>query len=140
MNAKQRRFIEEYLLDSNATKAAIRAGYSPKTANEQGARLLANASVAAELAKAQAERSERTAITADNVLKELWENARLARELGKMDASNRALELCDKHLGALIDRYHVTSDKNEALDELTELLGVTREELLAFHSERPLVS
>lgn len=47
MNAKQRRFCDEYLVDCNATQAAIRAGYSPKTANEQGSRLLANANIKA---------------------------------------------------------------------------------------------
>ncbi len=45
MTDKQRRFAEEYLVDLNATQAAIRAGYSERTANEQGARLLANVSV-----------------------------------------------------------------------------------------------
>lgn len=47
MNAKQKRFAEEYLIDLNATQAAIRAGYSPKTAQVQGARLLSNAMVSA---------------------------------------------------------------------------------------------
>ena len=45
MNARQKKFCDEYLVDCNATQAAIRAGYSPKTANEQGNRLLANVSV-----------------------------------------------------------------------------------------------
>ena len=45
VNRKQRKFADEYLIDCNATQAAIRAGYSPKTANEQGNRLLANVSV-----------------------------------------------------------------------------------------------
>lgn len=45
MNARQKKFCDEYLIDCNATQAAIRAGYSPKTANEQGARLLANISI-----------------------------------------------------------------------------------------------
>lgn len=45
MNAKQKRFCDEYLIDCNATQAAIRAGYSEKTANEQGTRLLANVSI-----------------------------------------------------------------------------------------------
>lgn len=71
MTKKQKRFVEEYLIDLNATQAAIRAGYSPKTANEQGARLLANVSVHAELSKQMAERSKRTGINADRVVKEL---------------------------------------------------------------------
>lgn len=45
MNARQKKFCDEYLIDCNATQAAIRAGYSPKTANEQAARLLANVSI-----------------------------------------------------------------------------------------------
>jgi phage terminase small subunit len=47
LTAKQARFVEEYLCDLNATQAAIRAGYSPKTATVQGSRLLTNAKVAA---------------------------------------------------------------------------------------------
>ncbi|KTT62836.1 terminase small subunit, partial [Sphingomonas endophytica] len=66
---KQARFAEEYLVDLNATQAAIRAGYSKATANEQGARLLANASVAEAISAAQKARSERTNITADDVLR-----------------------------------------------------------------------
>lgn len=68
---KQQRFVDEYLIDLNATQAAIRAGYSPKTSNEQGARLLVNVSVKGEIAKEQAERSKRTGINQDRVLTEL---------------------------------------------------------------------
>ena len=49
MTPKQQRFCDEYLIDLNATQAAIRAGYSEKTANEQGARLLANVSIKAKI-------------------------------------------------------------------------------------------
>ena len=45
LTSKQKRFIDEYLIDCNATQAAIRAGYSPKTANEQGSKLLNNARI-----------------------------------------------------------------------------------------------
>lgn len=72
LTPKQARFVDEYLIDLNATQAATRAGYSGKTANEQGARLLANASVTAAITARQAERSERTEITQDRVLEELW--------------------------------------------------------------------
>ena len=53
---RQDLFVKEYLIDLNATQAAIRVGYSVKTANEQGARLLANVSVQSKIAKAMAER------------------------------------------------------------------------------------
>lgn len=71
LTPKQERFIEEYLIDLNATQAAIRAGYSPKTANEQGNRLLANVSVRTCVDKAMAERSRRTGISQDRVIMEL---------------------------------------------------------------------
>ncbi|HAV5951831.1 TPA: terminase small subunit [Acinetobacter baumannii] len=73
LTPKQQRFVEEYLIDLNATQAAIRAGYSPRTANEQGAQNLAKLSVAEAIAEAQAEREERTKIDADYVLKRLVE-------------------------------------------------------------------
>ena len=71
LTPKQQRFVEEYLIDLNATQAAKRAGYSARTSNEQGARLLAHVSVAAAIAAAQAKRSARTEITQDAVLREL---------------------------------------------------------------------
>ena len=68
LTPKQQRFVEEYLIDLNATQAAIRAGYSGKTANEQGSRLLANVSISEAIAEAQNKRAERTEITQDYVL------------------------------------------------------------------------
>lgn len=68
--SKQKRFVEEYLIDLNATQAAVRAGYSPRTANEQAARFLANPEIQEQIQAAQAERSKRTEITADAVLAE----------------------------------------------------------------------
>ena len=62
---KQQRFADEYLIDLNATQAAIRAGYSERSAEQQGNRLLGNDKVAAYIAEAQADRSERTDITQD---------------------------------------------------------------------------
>jgi phage terminase small subunit len=71
LTPKQARFVAEYLIDLNATQAAIRAGYSEKTANEQGCRLLANVKVAAAIADAQDKRAGRTEITQDRVMAEL---------------------------------------------------------------------
>src|SRR5262249_17102180 len=71
MTPKQQRFIQEYLIDLNATQAAIRAGYSPKTANEQGARLLAKVSIREAIQAAMRERAEKTGISAQWVLDRL---------------------------------------------------------------------
>lgn len=71
MTDKQKTFCEEYLIDLNATQAAIRAGYSVATASEQASRLLGNVNVQREIERLKAERSRRTGITADRVLQEL---------------------------------------------------------------------
>ena len=71
LTAKQQRFVDEYLIDLNATQAAIRAGYSPNTASAQGARLLINVNISNAIAQAMARRSSRTGITQDRVLREL---------------------------------------------------------------------
>lgn len=75
LTPKQKRFVEEYLKDLNGTQAAIRAGYSRKTANEQATRLLAKVHVSGAVYAAMNRRSKRTEISADRVLQEI---ARLA--------------------------------------------------------------
>lgn len=68
---KRRRFVEEYLIDLNATQAAIRAGYSVKTAGSTGDEILKKPEIQAAIQAAMKARSERTEITADRVLLEL---------------------------------------------------------------------
>ena len=94
MNNKQQRFVDEYMVDLNATQAATRAGYSAKTANEQGARLLANVSVASAIQKAQLEVSERTGVTVDDVVTGL-----LAEAEGKEDSTAPSRTAAWAHLG-----------------------------------------
>lgn len=71
LTAKQRAFVREYLIDLNASQAALRAGYSEKSAHVEGTRLLKNAKVAAAVSAAMDLRAKRTEVTADRVLKEL---------------------------------------------------------------------
>ena len=71
LTPKQERFCEEYLIDLNATQAAIRAGYSEKTAREQAAQNLSKLNIQEKIAELKAERSKRTEITQDRVIKEL---------------------------------------------------------------------
>lgn len=71
MTKKQKSFCEEYLIDLNATQAAIRAGYSPKTAYSIGHELLSKPDIRARIDKAMAERSKRTGVNADRVVREL---------------------------------------------------------------------
>lgn len=72
---KQQAFIREYLIDLNATKAAARAGYSPRSAKVTGFKLLSTPAVAAAVAAAKAERAERVEVTADDTLRQIDEIA-----------------------------------------------------------------
>lgn len=71
MTKKQKRFIEEYLIDLNATQAAIRAGYSSDTAYSIGNENLKKPEIKTRIDKAMAERSKRTGVNADRVVMEL---------------------------------------------------------------------
>ncbi len=71
MNPRQKRFVEEYLVDLNATAAAKRAGYAARSATTRGYRLLQNPAIAAAVAKAQDKRTARTQVSADRVVTEL---------------------------------------------------------------------
>jgi phage terminase small subunit len=75
LTPKQQKFVEEYLIDLNATQAAIRAGYSVRSANEIGNENMSKPSIQAEISKAMAERSRRTGVNQDRIVQEL---ARLA--------------------------------------------------------------
>lgn len=98
LTGKQKRFCEEYLIDLNATQAAVRAGYKQKTARSQGQRLLTNVDIQRYIAALMQERSARTGITADDVIRELRAVAMSDAEIKGSDKV-RALELLGKHLG-----------------------------------------
>lgn len=118
LNDKQRRFVNEYLVDLNATQAAIRAGYSAKTANEQGARLLAHVSVKELLAERMDAREKRTEITQDSVMRDIEAVKRDAMQAitdkdGNLTMANhaaalKAAELQGKHLGMFVDKVKVS--------------------------------
>ncbi|MDY1522399.1 terminase small subunit [Pseudomonas aeruginosa] len=78
LTKKQRLFVDEYLIDLNATQAAIRAGYSTRRATEIGYQLLQRPEVAQSIQAAMAERSKRTEVEADYVIRRL-------REIDEMD-------------------------------------------------------
>lgn len=71
LNDKQKAFCEEYLIDLNATQAAIRAGYSEKTANEQAARMLTKTNIQEYIQELKKARSDRTQVTQDKVLNDI---------------------------------------------------------------------
>ena len=110
LTPKQARFIEEYLVDLNATQAAIRAGYSARTANRIGPENLSKPVIAEAIQIAQLARSERTQITVDKVLEDIELiklNAMQQEDDGKMFNHAGALKACElqgKHLKMFVDK------------------------------------
>ena len=127
LNAKQRRFVDEYLIDLNATQAAIRAGYSKKTAAQIGEKLLRKVEIQSEIAKRQQKRSLRTEISQDRVLTELarigFADIRKAVKWGET-----MLRVADSETGeteayhglALISSDEIDDDTAAAIAEVSE--------------------
>lgn len=105
LNPQQKRFVEEYLIDLNATQAAIRAGYSKKTAKAQGSRLLTHVDVVAAVTSAQKARTARTEVNQDYVVTGLVAEAELKGEGSSSPARIRALELLGKHVGMFTEKH-----------------------------------
>lgn len=104
LTAKQAVFVAEYLVDLNATQAAIRAKYSRKTAEQQGSRLLRNVQVKAAVEVALAERKARLGVKADDVLGDVARLAAKAEVDGEYSAALRGRELLGKHVGLWTDK------------------------------------
>ena len=98
LNPKQAQFVQEYLIDLNGTQAAIRAGYSPRTAGVKATQLLKEVNVQAVLTDAVADLVHRTQMTQDWVLDNLRQNMMGAMAEGDRHSANRALELIGRHL------------------------------------------
>ena len=132
LTAKQEAFCEEYLVDLNATQAAIRAGYSEATAYSIGHENLSKPDIAESIAELQAKRSERVEISADDVLRKLIklngicmgeeeltvtdsDGALTTTRLFEHSGANKSLELIGKHLKMFTDKSEITGRDGEAL-------------------------
>ena len=126
LNEKQKQFCEEYIIDLNGTQAAIRAGYSKKTANEQAAQLLAKLSIQEYIQKIKNKRSERVKYSQDELIRDILEvknrcmqaNPVLDKEgnetgVWKFDSNgaNKALDMLAKHVG-----FYETDNKQKAFN------------------------
>lgn len=154
LNPKQQRFVQEYLKDLNGTQAAIRAGYSAKTAQEQSSRLLSHVIVNQAIKQGIDKRAKRVEITQDEIIAELRKVAfggmdKLARwnasgvqfhDSAQLDADTLAnvaevSETTNQHGGSLkIKRY----DKVKALELLGRHVGMFNDKLEIVEGERPL--
>lgn len=93
LTAKQNRFVEEYLIDLNATQAAIRAGYSAGTAKEIGSENLTKPNIRSRIDEAVAERSRRTGVNQDRIIRELAKMA-FVNAADMIDMDNAKLKVC----------------------------------------------
>lgn len=145
MTAKQRRFVEEYLIDLNATQAAIRAGYKVESAQQIGSENLSKLVIRKAIERAMAEQSKRTGVTADRVIREL---ARIAfvnpndvidtrtggirRDATPDDlAAVQAVKVKEMELdtGSSVEREVRLNDKLRALELLGKHLGMFKDKL-----------
>lgn len=154
MNARHRRFVEEYLVDLNGTRAATAAGFRTKYPHVRAAKLLQVQAIKDAIAAAMAARSKRVQVDQDYVLANLTEvvertmqrapvMVRQGKEMvqatdeegnhiWQFDAHGavKALALIAKHTGGFSDKVDVTvTDKRKAAEELAGLLGVPVEQL-----------
>lgn len=144
LTVKQRMFVEEYLIDLNATQAAIRAGYSAKTADQQGSRMLANVKVQQAIAERMAVRSKRTGVNQDRVVLELAKisfvrmtdvvdsNGRIKQDASEDDLScieSIKYKESDNEYGGSVEREVKVASKLKALELLGKHLGMWNDKL-----------
>lgn len=144
LSEQRQRFVEEYLIDLNGTQAAIRAGYSVKTAQEQSSRLLSNVMVQEAISKAMAARSRRTGVNQDRVVLELAKLA-FVKMTDVVDSNGRIREdatdddlACiesikykesDNEFGGSVEREVKIGSKLKALELLGKHLGMWNERM-----------
>lgn len=145
MTKKQKRFVEEYLIDLNATQAAIRAGYSPDTAQQMGSENLSKPVIKKAIDKAIAERSRRTGINQDRVIQEIaklaflnpidvidMDEATIKGEANRDDTACIAsvkVKVIPGEDGNITEREVKTYDKLKALELLGKHLGMFTDKL-----------
>jgi phage terminase small subunit len=149
LTGKQQRFVEEYLIDQNATQAAIRAGYSEKTAHATGHENLKKPEIAKALEKEQEARTERTRVDQDWVITRLMSIAERSMQAEKVTdrsgnpvlvqtqagdvvpaytfnaaGANKALELLGRNLGMFTDKVeHTDPDGNSPWAAITAMVN-----------------
>lgn len=145
LTKKQKLFVEEYLIDLNATQAAIRAGYSTDTAASIGCENLIKPNIKDAICKEMAERSKRTGINADRIIQELAKIAFLnPTDVINMDeatingSANRddtaaissvKVKRIPTENGDIVEREVRTYDKIKALDLLGKHIGMFTDKL-----------
>ena len=139
MNEKQLRFCEEYIIDHNATQAAIRAGYSPKSARTQASELLTKPNIQEKIQELAEKVSTENIATAEEVLQHFtkvmrgelfdqvvkWDedgNLQKVDVVAKLSDRNKAAEALAKHYALLVEKVELTKPKTELAAEIEAVL------------------
>lgn len=125
LNEKQYRFVQEYIVDYNATQAAIRAGYSPKTAYSNGQRLLKHAEVQAAIKEIQDKATDKAIVDRNMVLAGLLKEAEFKGQGASHAARVSAWEKIGKTMGMFVDKVenNTTLLIEKELEDLFENLS-----------------
>lgn len=134
LNARQKRFCEEYVKEPNATKAAIAAGYTKASATVTSCRLMKQPHIQEYIDALHTEIAARNEITIDSIVKNLRDVYAAAMKDGKFSDANRAMELLGKYLGMFTEhtRTSISVAQGAVTDEemgaqigrFTEILGI----------------
>lgn len=159
LNPKQQRFVDEYLIDLNATQAAIRAGYSQKTAGSQGFDLLKKPEIQEAIEKARAKTARKLEITRERVLEEYAKLAFLdPRRFYNADGTLKRVPDMDDDAAAALQGFEVDEirmgegsqvsgtttkikwhDKKAALDSIARMMGWNQDKVkVQGDAENPL--
>lgn len=126
LNAKQTRFVEEYLIDLNATQAAIRAGYSKNTARQMGAENLSKPVIQEAIAEGMKSLSDRVEVTQDRVIAGMLEfaDADLSDEEQSIKPSDKlkAWEMLGRHVG-LFEKDNTSKVEVDLVDHAASALA-----------------
>jgi len=132
LTAKKKLFVAEYLKDHNATQAAIRTGYSAKTAKQQGSRLLAEPHVQAAVRAGQRKVAKKAEVTVESLMGELEQARKLALKEKQASAAVTATMGKGKLAGLLVEKhrhtgaigtYDLSKISDDELDRLEQILG-----------------
>lgn len=123
LTPRQSRFVAEYLKDLNATQAAIRTGYSPKTAASQASSLLRNPKVRDAVDAGKKSRAKRLELSADAVLGDIVRLSEKAEETGELATALKGRELLGKHLALFTEKHQLAGADGGPLSFVVDLRG-----------------
>ena len=120
LSKRQEEFCQQFLVDLNATKSAVRSGYTETTAKANCGRMLKDPKVRARIDELKAERIKRVQIEADDVIERLVRVANKSEEEGDWHASIRATELLGRHLAMFTDKSKIQIENPFAAGQTPE--------------------